>query len=235
MITRRELIAGGSMLAACAGAHPRDTHASGGDDVSAVEDLMREHGLLERVLGIYAACARQIRAGEREARGAIREAAAIARTFVEDYHERLEERFVFPQLIRTELAALVAVLRDQHDAGRRLTARIDVLAASALRDDGDARELSDALDGYATMFRPHAAREDTVVFPRLRAVMGKAYDELGDRFEDEERARFGAGGFAGVVVRVAGIESELGLDDLRIYTTEPHAPAAVTVRSGRAR
>ena len=230
MLTRRELVGRGTVLlglAACGGARAvagaGDTHDRG-DDVSAVEDLMREHGLLERVLGAYAESARRLRAGDRDVRGAIRDAAAIARSFVEDYHERLEEQYVFPQFARTDLATFVTILRQQHDAGRGLTARIEALAASALRDEGDLGELADALDGYAVMFRPHVAREDTVLFPRLKKILGKGYDELGDRFEAEERARFGTDGFEGQVAKIAAVEAALGIDDLRIYTVTVHSP-----------
>jgi hypothetical protein len=35
------------------------------------------------------------------------------------------------------------------------------------------------------MYRPHAVREDTVVFPAFRSVVGhSAYRELGEQFED---------------------------------------------------
>ena len=41
------------------------------------------------------------------------------REFVEDYHEKLEEDFLFPEFEkRNELVPLVKVLREQHAAGR---------------------------------------------------------------------------------------------------------------------
>src|SRR5512143_3193997 len=117
MITRRDLIGPGALLvgvAACGGARaltPSGTDK--GEDVSAVEDLMREHGLLERILEVYAECARNLRNGDRDIRATVTTTVAVTSAFVEDYHERLEEQFVFPHFVRTDLAQLVATLRNQ--------------------------------------------------------------------------------------------------------------------------
>ena len=42
------------------------------------------------------------------------------RKFVEDYHEKLEENFIFPEFEKKKkLVDLVKVLREQHQAGRK--------------------------------------------------------------------------------------------------------------------
>ena len=72
------------------------------------------------------------------------------------------------------------------------------------------------------MYRPHAAREDTVLFPALKKLLSaKQLDELGDKFEDEENRRFGADGFGKTVEKVAAIEKELGIYDLAQFTPKP--------------
>ena len=69
------------------------------------------------------------------------------------------------------------------------------------------------------MYEAHAAREDTVLFPALVALVGrKQYAELGEQFEDEEHRLFGTRGFAGVVDEVASIETSLGIADLATFT-----------------
>ena len=69
------------------------------------------------------------------------------------------------------------------------------------------------------MYRPHAAREDTVLFPAFRDVVGRAaYRELGEEFEEKEHARFGEHGFRAVVGEVADLERALGIDDLASFT-----------------
>lgn len=76
-----------------------------------------------------------------------------------------------------------------------------------------------ALAGFIRMYRPHEAREETVLFPALREIVaGKDLDALGERFEEREHRLFGDRGFEGMVQRVAGIEKALGIDDLGKFT-----------------
>src|SRR4051794_1904624 len=95
------------------------------EEVSPAEDLMREHGVLERILVVYEEVILRAEAGKPVPVEATRDAADIVRRFIEDYHEKLEEEFLFP---RFEAAGkdvgLVAVLRRQHQAGRRITEEV---------------------------------------------------------------------------------------------------------------
>ncbi len=68
------------------------------------------------------------------------------------------------------------------------------------------------------MYEPYAAREDTVLFPTFRQLIGgKELDRLQDVFEDKEKA-LPRGGFDKMVVEVAGIEQTLGIADLAQFT-----------------
>ncbi len=72
---------------------------------------------------------------------------------------------------------------------------------------------------FIRMYRPHAAREDTVLFPAFRSIVSpREFDELGEKFEDKEEALFGKGGFEKIVESVAEIEKKLGLNELSKYT-----------------
>src|SRR5258708_39669230 len=108
--------AGGALvLVSSSGAAERTkAQATGEGWGSPPEDLMREHGVLERLLLIYETCAATI-AGDQTPPAVLAKAARLARRFIEDYHERLEEEHLFP---RFEKAArqveLVRVLREQH-------------------------------------------------------------------------------------------------------------------------
>jgi hemerythrin-like domain-containing protein len=190
----------------------------GENDVGPVEDLMREHGILNRILLIYDEVGRRIDARAPFPADALANGAGIVRRFVEDYHEKLEEDFLFPRFERAgRLVELVATLRTQHQRGRTLTA--DVLQLAGATDPGNRRRLRTTLQSFVRMYRPHEAREDTVLFPALRRlVTPREYDELGERFEDEEHRRFGARGFEGVVDEVAQLERALAIDDLAQFT-----------------
>src|SRR5262249_14442457 len=145
----------------------------------------------------------------------------LVRKFVEDYHEKLEEKFIFPPFEKAKrLADLVAVLRAQHDAGRKLT---DVVLRNATADQfrkAEARrEVVRACEAFIRMYRPHEAPEDTVLFPALYKVLGaKAVKELGEQFEKEEHRLFGDDGFEKTVEEVVAIEKQLGIDDLASFT-----------------
>jgi len=148
-----------------------------GDDeqeVSPVEDLMREHGLLNRVLLVYDESIRRIDAGLELPPEPVRKAADIIRTFIEDYHEKLEEDHVFPRFEKAgRLSNLTTVLRRQHLAGRQATDEIVSLATlERLGQPEAAARVRDLLRQFVSMYRPHEAREDTVLFPALREVEG---------------------------------------------------------------
>ena len=69
------------------------------------------------------------------------------------------------------------------------------------------------------MYHPHAAREDTVLFPALHGIMtAKEYDVMGDQFEDREHELFGKEGFEKIIVEVAELERALGIYDLAQFT-----------------
>ena len=69
------------------------------------------------------------------------------------------------------------------------------------------------------MYRPHEAREDTVLFPALHKILSaKQLDDLGEKFEKEEDRLFGDEGFEKNVAKVAAIEKQLGIYDLAQFT-----------------
>jgi hemerythrin-like domain-containing protein len=188
------------------------------EEVSAVEDLMREHGLLRRLLLIYEEFVRRLRARSGLPGQAFWQTVNLISTFVEDYHEKLEEKFLFPEFERRNvLVPLVKVLREQHDAGRAITAGFLKNEHSSLEGTGFHGERS--CEAFIRMYRPHAAREDTVLFPAFKKLLSaKQLDELGDKFEDEENRRFGADGFGKMVEKVAAIEKQLGIYNLSQFT-----------------
>ena len=191
------------------------------EDVSPPEDLMREHGVLKRVLLVYEEAIRRIDGKKDLPPDPVRQAADIIRTFIEDYHEKLEEDYLFPRFEKAgRLVELTRVLRDQHQAGRRLTERITALASpSAVKDPKSSATLRESMRAFVRMYGPHEAREDTVLFPALRTlVTPQEFGALGDEFEDKEHALFGEGGFEKFVDRVAAIEKALGIYDLAQFT-----------------
>lgn len=223
-LLERMIATGGLVLVGC-GSEREPAHEDGAEEdarapaeTTAAEDLMSEHGLIERVLLVYEASARRILASEELDRRLIARAASVMQRFVHDYHERTEERYVFPELERAGRDTdVVRVLRTQHDAGREVTRAI--LAACDDRSEASGARIVASIEAFTRMYRPHKAREDTVIFAAFRELTTRAqYRELGERFEEEEHARFGEHGFDDLLGEVGSLEQALAIDDLSRFT-----------------
>jgi hemerythrin-like domain-containing protein len=207
----------------CAGDKFKDDKKGYEEEVGAAEDLMREHGVLNRILLIYEEGLRRMRAREEVTPNVFHTPATLVRKFVEDYHEKLEEKFIFPEFEKArKLIDLVKVLRQQHQAGRKVT---DVILRNAVADrfrKEDARkEIVRSCEAFIRMYRPHEAREDTVLFPALHKIVpAKRLKDLGEQFEKEEDRLFGEEGFEKTVDQVAVIEKQLAIYDLAQFTAK---------------
>ncbi len=191
------------------------------EQIPPTEDLMREHGVLNRLLLIYEEGMRRIQGGIELPPDAIYDSARLVRDFVQDYHEHLEEQWVFPRFRQAgRFLDLVDVLKTQHDRGRAVTDDILRLATpAAMADPAKQTELVTDCGLFIRMYRPHEAREDTVLFPALRSIVSPhEFAALGEQFEREEQRRFGEGGFERIVADVARIEQRLGIYDLAQFT-----------------
>jgi len=191
------------------------------EEISPAEDLMREHGVLKRVLLIYRDIVGRIDAGRDFPPAVVMSSARLIRSFVEDYHEKLEEDYLFPRFRKANrLVDLVDVLYQQHQKGRILTDRtMQLSAAAAIKDAGQPGNLRNYLHEFVRMYEPHEAREDTVLFPAFRKIVSKnEYDSLGEEFEKKENQFFHGDGFEKNVDAVARLEKELGIYDLAQFT-----------------
>jgi len=189
--------------------------------VTPPEDLMREHAVLHRLLLIYeTGLPGRPDSGPPPVKE-IGDAAKLIRTFIEEYHEKLEEDYIFPRFEKArKLADLVKVLRQQHEAGRRLTEA--VLEVTGATENTDTARLEHSLRAFLRMYQPHAARESTVLFPLIQSVVSpKEYVQMGETFEDIEHRKFGREGFEGIVTNVAELEKRLGIYDLAEFTPGP--------------
>ncbi len=89
----------------------------------------------------------------------------------------------------------------------------------SLKSPAEKAELAKYLGLFTRRYRPHKAREDTVLFPAFHFVVSpKEFDSLCDIFEDEEQKLFGKNGFERVVGEVATLERRLGLHELSQFT-----------------
>jgi hemerythrin-like domain-containing protein len=225
-LDRRHLVRAASGVLLAGGLGPLralGAEEEGGNDCTEVtppEDLMREHGVLNRVLLIYEAVLDKLGRGEDFDATVLSRAANIVREFVENYHERNEEQHLFPRFRQAgKLVALVDVLYQQHQAGRRLTDNILGFVRTGSVAADDRQKLVGNLQAFIRMYRPHEAREDTVLFPQLRDVVSAhEFAAMAEDFENDEHRKFGGDGFEMMVARVTDLEQAIGIFDLARVT-----------------
>lgn len=239
---RRQLLAGislagaGVLLNACRTTSNRTGTATNEDnkngpapgeaapvEVTATEDLMREHGILRRALLVYQESAVRLRQDPASVSpDALEKTANLFRVFGEDYHEKkLEEIYIFPILKKSPGAAAsyVDILLAQHTRGREITDYLLSLTKADRIASKDAEPLAKALESFVRMYEHHAAVEDTVIFPAWKAATGEAeLDELAEKFEEIETEQFGSDGFETALKRIEEIETSLGLSNLDMFT-----------------
>ena len=243
-LKRRQLLTGisvagaGVLLNACRNTQPRSGGATNNEskepaagevepiEVTAPEDLMREHGILRRVLLVYQETATRLRQDASSVPpDALEKAAKLFQVFGEDYHEKkLEEVFIFPAVKKAPGAATryVDVLLAQHARGREITDYLLSVSQADRIASNSVEPLAKALESFVRMYEHHAAIEDTVVFPAWKAAVGgNELDALGEKFEEIEHEQFGDDGFEAALRRMEEIEESLGLSNLDMFTAPP--------------
>lgn len=217
-------VAGAALVASPARVLAHDKDKGKGEDVGAVEDLMREHGVIRRVLVIYREAASRLRTTPGAVPpDALQKAAKLLRTFAEDYHEKqLEEAHIFPALVKhAALGQTVHTLAQQHQRGREVTDYVLSVTRAAITAQ-TAEPLARALEAFARMYEEHAAIEDTTVFPAWKQTLTPhALDELGERFEAIEHQTFGKDGFDDAVERVLAVERSFGIELAQLTAPKP--------------
>jgi hemerythrin-like domain-containing protein len=121
------------------------------------------------------------------------------------------------------MVELVAVLYQQHLAGRKLIGEINSANTEEnLRDPAKRLRAAEYLITFNQLYRHHAAWEDTLLFPAFRSIIpGKDFAALGETFEKEEEKLFGRDGYAKIVGQVADLEKKLGINNLQQFTPKP--------------
>jgi len=225
---RRHFLAAGIGLTLAGSAAPASAQEKIDPEagVTAPEDLMKEHGVMNRCLLIYEEGIRRLRGHQEVSPAVFQHTAELVRRFVEEYHEQNEEKYIFPEFERArKLTDLVETLKIQHKAGRQVTAAILRQAQpGSFGREGNRDRLIAACESFIRMYRPHEAREDTVLFPALRTLLTpKQVEALGDRMEEDEHKVLGDEGFERSLDQVVAIEKQLGIYELKQFT--PRSPS----------
>jgi hemerythrin-like domain-containing protein len=242
LITGISLVGAGAFLAGCRNNVPGASSATNNEgktdeqssdeaaaEVSATEDLMREHGILRRALLVYKESAAKLKQDPNSIPiDALEKTAQLFRAFGEDYHEKeLEETYIFPALKKTMNPASVYadVLLVQHARGREITDYVLAMTKGDKLPEASVGPFINALETFVRMYEHHAVVEDTIVFPAWKQLVGaKELDEVGVKFEEIEEKIFGEDGFESAVKRMAEIEESIGLANLGMFTAPAPPP-----------
>lgn len=192
-------------------------------EVTATEDLMREHGILRRALLVYQESAVKLRQDAASVPpDALEKVANLFRVFGEDYHEKkLEEVFIFPTVQKSPglAASYVDALLQQHARGREITDYVLAITKADKIASNSVEPLAKVLESFVRMYEHHAAIEDTVIFPAWKSATGQSeLDDLGEKFEEIEQEQFGDDGYETALKRMEEIENSLGLSNLEMFT-----------------
>ncbi len=194
-----------------------------GTEIPPTEHLMRAHGLLHRILLIYEEICSRVGNGQDFPPEVLITSSRMVRRFVENYHNNMEQGYLFPHFEKAgKLVNLVHVLGQQHTAGRLLTGYImNNVAPATLEDRGKKELLTHRMKLFIRMYRPHAAFEDTVLFPVYSSVVSaKEFVDAGRQMERKAHDLFGTNGFNEAVDMVAEQEKNLGIYNLSQFTPE---------------
>jgi len=137
--------------------------------MKAIDVLMDEHRLIERVLDALEEGAQRLARGEAVRPGFFLDIADFAAGFADGRHHQKEEGVLFPTMTQHGAPArggAIAVMLEEHEAGRAFVRQLRA-AAKGLEsaERGAAGRVIAAARGYAALLRDHIAKEDEVLFP----------------------------------------------------------------------
>ncbi len=184
--------------------------------ISAIETLMRGHGLLSRAMIIYGVIKDRIVKGQETDPSLVLATASVFHDYLEGFHEMAEEKYIFAPMEKNNVCfAAIQELKIQHGTGYELTQRITNLGKKGKMNS----ELAKYFNDFKNMYRHHTAYEDTVIFPAFEAMEKRnELAELVADFDLEEKRVLGHHGFDDFLKQIANIEMKLGIYDLSTST-----------------
>lgn len=133
-------------------------------------DLLYEHSLLNRYLMNYDKCAdlldtNNININKEMVVKIVYSIALFIRKFIEDYHEKNEEKYIFPLVDKYGSSyhkKIVKILINEHHKGRKITTKI--LNLSSKFDLTNISTISSLIRIFSNMYRLHENNEDLIIY-----------------------------------------------------------------------
>lgn len=183
--------------------------------MKAIDVLMDEHRVIERVLISLEAEADRLAHGETVRPGFFLDAADFASGFADKCHHQKEEGVLFPAMTTHGVPATggaIEMMLDEHEAGRAYVRQLRNAAGQLASGDPDAvRQIIAAARGYAALLRDHIEKEDEVLFPMAAEMIPEpVHDEVMAMFESIEKEDTGPQGHAQLLELAERLQREAG-------------------------
>lgn len=156
-------------------------------------DLMREHAVVSRICLIYERMTPEML---KKYYKTFKILPRIMRDFIENYHEKMEEKYIFPYIVKEK--KLVSILIEQHKQSRVMTKKI--LSEPTV----------ELLRSFSDMYRWHASMEDSVIFEEFKSVVPiEEQKKIAEIFEKSEKSKFGPHSIKKFMKMIDKVESKL--------------------------
>ena len=163
---------------------------------AAIDMLMQEHRLIERVLNALESCVQAMEDGKPVERTTIGDFADFFANFADKCHHAKEEDRLFATLVERGFpkeGGPVGVMLMEHDQGRTHVGALRRIGqGSGSLTAAERHEVVDHALAYIPLLRQHIMKEDRVLYPMaMQAIPAADFDQMMKDFEEYERRVMG--------------------------------------------
>lgn len=145
--------------------------------MDAIQKLLAEHRIIERVLSALEVYAVSVEAGMSEERAELLRFVDFIRNFADGNHEVKEERILFARMVENGLpqeSGPIALMMREHAEGRALIRELVELSSVRAEWTGEQRRtVAFTAMSLASLIRMHIHKEDHVMFPMALQMLAR--------------------------------------------------------------
>lgn len=166
--------------------------------MDAIETLMNEHRVIERVLDGLVGFAEEVQRTGGTDQAELARFVTFLREFADACHHGKEEEILFAAMVEHGFprdGGPIAVMLHEHDQGRGLVRILRERAEQqAPWNDGDRQEIAAIANGFSELLRGHIHKEDAILYPMAEQHLPpEAIESVGEACEAYERSEERAG------------------------------------------
>jgi hemerythrin-like domain-containing protein len=164
----------------------------------AITILVREHEIIEEVLGSLETFVEALGTQPDRERKAVRNYAYFFKEFVDTCHHGKEEDYLFPKMhsfgFSKDPGPVSAMLSEQDEGRDHLNALISVGRGEGSLNQEEVKLVRGHALGYISRIRAHMSREEEILFPIVAHSLPEfVLSELGQDFEEFDKNDLSAG------------------------------------------